>query len=281
MIPGFLAITYNLNDGTDFKGTYLRNGNVTVANLTCYSHGDPSQCPDQVVQDQLAHSYGEDTMGPDSTSPSDCGAYSDVQSIPDINQNFPYFCRRNTTAQEFAYRFNEYNPNDTPQAYPHFTNRTITASSGPCNEYNQTGSQKTTIGDDSGNAPNALSALNMTYTNGTYNGSISIPTSAMGREGTTYIYRDLHIPADATTYGNGPRGLIMWAYRNPGASADSSQFYECPITISTVANVRNPAHNISDAMAREAAASIALQGQYHSNPDNQRNNEQWQWYANG
>lgn len=273
-----ISITYSIDDGKDYNGTYLRNGSVRVTDLSCYLHDHDKECPNQVIQDQLAHAYGDNTQGPDSVSPLECGEYSDVESVIKSKQNFPYYCRRNTTIQEFAYRFNEYNPNDTQEAYPYFTDRVVTASSGVCNEYTETGNQAGVVGDDKTYPPNAISALNITYTNGTYNGSIFIPTSALGREGTTYIYRGPAVPSAATTYGFGRRGLIMWVYRNPGTQ--SSRFFECPVTVSNVTHVQNPAHDISDATAREAVASIALQGQFRGT----RNNvdfTQWQWYASG
>ena len=235
-------------------------------------------CPTPVTIDALAHAYGESTLGPDSTKNTDCSGYNDVQSVIYSRQDFRYYCRRNTTIQEFAYRFKEYNPNDIQQVYPQFTNRVITASSGKCKEYTQVGSvNKTVVGD--ANGLNFISAINYTYTDNITTGSILIPTSALGNDGTTYIYRGHETPSKETVYGNGPRGLRMWAYKNPGLNPDS-RFYECPVTVDIVTNVKDPRHNISDALAREAVASIALQGQFKGSfPD--RDFTQWQWYANG
>lgn len=276
MAAALISITYTVDDAQDFTGTYLRNGDVAVKDLTCYLHAGFKDCPFQVIQDQLAHSYGEVTQGPDATSKLECGYYSSLDDIIHSNYDYPYYCRRNTTIQEFAYLYKEYNPNDRQKIYPHFTNRVIRASSGKCNEYSETGSRQTTVGD---NFPNTISALNFTYTDGQRNGTIPIPTSALGRDGTTYIYRGPSPPANATTYGFGPRGIVIWVYRNPGANQDS-RFFECPVTVEAVTNVRNPLHNISDSTARQAAASIALQGQFR-NARNDRDFTQWQWYANG
>lgn len=275
MAAAVISITYSVDDAQDFTGTYLRNGNVSVTDLSCYLHAGSKECPFQVIQDQLAHAYGEVTQGPDATSSLECGYFFNVDDVISSKSNFPYYCRRNTTIQEFAYRYNEYNPDDKQKAYPHFTERVIRASTSPCNEYSEIGSQTATVGDP----PNAISAMEFTYTNGTRNGTIQIPTSALGMEGTTYIYRGPPPPVEATTYGFGPRGIVMWVYRNPGGSQDS-RFFECSVTVDPVTNVRNPAHNVSDSTAREAAASIALQGQFHSSGDN-RDFTQWQWYANG
>lgn len=276
MAAAVISITYTVDDGQDFTGTYLRNGNVAVKNLTCYLHSGFDDCPFQVIQDQLAHSYGEVTQGPDATSRFDCGYFSTMDDVIHSKYNYPYYCRRNTTVQEFAYLYKEYNPDDRQKIYPRFTERVIKASSGSCNEYSEIGSRQATVGDD---FPNTISALNFTYTNGQRNGTIVIPTSALGHEGTTYIYLGPRPPAEATTYGSGPRGIVMWVYRNPGINQEP-RFFECPVTVEVVTNVRNPAHNISDSTAREAAASIALQGQFR-NSGKERDFTQWQWYASG
>lgn len=236
--------------------------------------------PSPVVDSSLAHAYGETTQGPDSTHSSDCGYFTDVTDIINSKQNFRYYCRRNTTVQEFGYRFNEYNPNDTAKVYPHFTDRVITASSGECNEYSVVGPDNpktTTVGDNT--TWNYISAMNFTYSNGSTNGSIAIPTSALGNEGTTYIYRGFHPPAEAPVFRYGDRGIWMWAYRNRGRH-EPQKFYECPITVNPVTNVNNSMHNITDDLARQAAASIALQGQYKG-PAKNPNLENWQWYASG
>lgn len=276
MAAAVISITYTVDDAQDFSGTYLRNGNVAVKDLRCYLHAALKDCPFQVTQDQLAHAYGEVTQGPDTKSDLECGYFSNLDDVINSKYDFPYYCRRNTTNQEFAYRFNEYNPDDTQKIYPSFTKRVIRASSGRCTEYSEIGSQRTTVGDS---FPNTISALNFTYTDGQRNGTILIPTSALGREGTTYIYQGPRPPAEATTYGFGPRGIVMWVYRNPGAR-EGSQFFECPVTVEVVTNVRNPIHNISDSTARQAAASIALQGQFR-NAGKDQDFTQWQWYADG
>ncbi|KAL9602541.1 MAG: hypothetical protein Q9179_002523, partial [Wetmoreana sp. 5 TL-2023] len=273
-----ISLTCTVDDGNDYNGIYLQSGQVDVSNLTCYKHG--SRCASQVTTDTLAHAYGDTTHGADSTQDSDCGYFSNVEDVISSKRDFRYYCRRNTSVQEFAYRFNEYNPDDFQKAYPSFTNRTITASSGECNEYPRMSDdhQKTTIGDPKG--LNYISAVKITFPKGSSKETISIPTSALGREGTTYIYRDSHTPAEAVTFGYGDRGIRMWAYRNPGETDRYGTFFECPITVSVVRNVHNVDHNITNGVARQAAASIALQGQWKgalNNPDNR----QWQWYAFG
>ncbi|KAL2045825.1 hypothetical protein ABVK25_012030 [Lepraria finkii] len=85
-----ISLTYTVDDGRDFKSTYLRNGQSRVSGLDCYIHlGNPS-CPSQVTTDALAFVYGGNV-------PQTCGPYSDEQSIISSVENFPYYCRRNTT----------------------------------------------------------------------------------------------------------------------------------------------------------------------------------------
>ena len=136
-----------------------------------------------------------------------------------------------------------------------------------------------TVGNPDRHGNNYISAFKYIYTNNATNGSIVIPTSALGREGTTYIYRGVQTPPNESIYAYGTRGLWIWVYRNPGFDTQP-RFYQCPVTVNPVTNVVDPAHNISDDMAREAVASIALQGQLKGpleNPDF----TQWQWYASG
>lgn len=125
-----------------------------------------------------------------------------------------------------------------------------------------------------------MSACRITYNDSTGNsGNIKIPTAYLGREGTTYIYRGKNFPAAASAQAYGPRGLWMWAYKNPGEH-DGPKLYRCPITVSKVSNSQVPAHNVSDGIARAAAASIALQGRFQgpsSNPDY----KQYQFYPSG
>ena len=264
MAAALRSLTYTVDDGKDYNGTYFEDGSANVSDLSCYLHGDDrgvNRCNRPVTSDALAHAYGENTLGPDQGSPPECGNYSDTASIINSKQDFRYYCRRNTTIQEFAYRFKEYNPNDTQHVYPHFTTRIITASSGLCNEYQETSRDRDDpghIGDDANGGVNYVSSVKFDYTNkaANRNGSINIPTSALGNDGTTYIFRGPEAPLNATKYACGDRCIWMWAYKNPSSpdSDDSGQvFYECPITVGTVTNMYNPKHNISDDTARQAA----------------------------
>ena len=275
-VAALISLTYTIDDGKDFNSTYLRNGQSRVSRLDCYFHPNNPSCPFQVTTDALAYTYGENV-------PQICGPYSDEQSIISSVQNFPYYCRRNTTVQEFAYRINEFNPDDNGEVYPHFTDRVISASSGKCREYDQAGLAEALVGDKMGLI--YISAVNYTFTNGTYNGGIVIPTSALGNDGTTYIFRGPPAALNATTWAFGERGLWMWAYKNPSspivAETDPGQkFYECPVSLSAVSNVHDLRHQVPNAIARQAIASIALQGQFKGDPNNP-DFTQWQWFAYG
>ena len=149
------------------------------------------------------------------------------------------------------------------QPYPHFNNRVISASSGKCNEHAEiNATEPATIRDPNG--LNYISAVNFTYPNGTFNGSIMLPTSASGREGTTYIYRDVYRPRDTKNIEYCDRGLSMWAYRNAGECQTNPSFFECPVFITPVFNAVKPNHNIDNGIAKAVIASIALQGFYAS-----------------
>ncbi|KAI4216246.1 MAG: hypothetical protein LQ351_001256 [Letrouitia transgressa] len=247
-------LTYELNDGTDWNGTYLRDGSVKVPNLTCYFQNKvcPNDFRDEITQGQ-AHSNGN--VG----SNVGCGAYDSISDILQSRQNPYIFCRR--VPGQFAYRFSEYNPTDNQSTFPHFTDRIITTSAGTCFEYDQTGSAPGT------DANGFAGATNYTFSNGTYNGSISIPLASGGLKATTYIYRGIKPPAQATIQSCGPRCIWVWAYRSPGTE-ESPRFYQCPISISTVSNVTDVQQEVPDGVARTAAAAIALQGRWSNGTGN-------------
>lgn len=264
MLSALISLEVTIEDGNNYNTTYLREGKVQVSDLTCYKLD--GTCPGSVQEHVLAHTYGEVILG------SSCGPYHELADILGSRQDYSYYCRRDPGKQEFAYRFSEYNPNDTQNAYPQFTSRIITAASGICTEYQKLESIDDTIGDDS--------AKKFTYTNPTTgNGTIRIPTSFLGDAGTTYIYRGFETPDRATKWACGDRCLLMWAYKNYEAD-EVPKFYECPITISEVSNSGQPEHNISHFVARLAAASIALQGRTHK-PGVDLDWEQFQFYASG
>lgn len=236
-----------MNDGTNWKGTYTRNGVVNATNLTCYFHPKTDKCiPQQDFLQGLAHAYGE------SPSMLKSGRYDQIDDVVKSTHNYGYFCRN--TPGECAYRFVEYNPDDEQRTYPLFTNRTITASTGQCSTYSQT-ERALPANDTSG----VSDPLKFKIFNGSVYDSIIIPRELTGINATTYIYRGVNTPQKATKFSCGNRCVWMWAYINEG-NLDNSTFYQCPITISKTSNASSDTHIVSDNVAKLAASSIALEG---------------------
>lgn len=257
-----------MDDGTDYRTTFNRNGIVNASDLACYQHS-VFGCKTLVsTAHALAHAYGE--YG----SYLECGDYNELAEVLNSPVNYPYYCRRTPHKREFAYRFNEYNFDDRQQSYPQFTNRIITAWSDDCFTYNITGIVKSP--DISGDGH----GQKLSFGNNSFNGSISIPDSALGARSTTYIYRGIKSPED-TNHGPdiacGNRCIIMWAFKN---SVWLNGLAACPIHVSAVSNVTQKDHQVPDGVARIAAASIALQGRY-KNISGKFDYTQYQFYAYG
>lgn len=68
-------------------------------------------------------------------------SYTELSDVLNSSINYNYYRRLPFDKQEFAYRFNEYNINDTQKSYPHFTNRIITKWSNAYFSYNVTNYQ--------------------------------------------------------------------------------------------------------------------------------------------
>ncbi|KAK4693886.1 hypothetical protein P7C71_g3588, partial [Lecanoromycetidae sp. Uapishka_2] len=229
---------------------------VNASDLTCYAVN--GECPTQRDVEQItAHSYGEMAQS------FPCRTYKDISEVINSDANPLYWCNQNPDHQEFAYRFQEINPVDPDRVYPRITNRIITAASGQCYQYDIDPNSGRKVNDLNGD----LAAWNWSYSNGTVNGNVTIPTLYSADDSTTYIYRGIEIPQNETEYACGPRCMWMWAFKaHSTLPADSLNqpvaIYQCPITISPVTNVTNSTQEISDGMARVAASSIALQGRY-------------------
>lgn len=245
-----INLTYNLNDGVDWNGTYTTHGIVNATNLSCYFHNNDS-CPQQIeVQHGLAHAYGE------SPSITTVGHYNQIEDIYQSTDNPGYYCR--TTREECAYRFAEYNPDYLRNRYPHLTKRVITASTGECSTYTEI--------KDSVRHNNC--GLEFKITNGLVNDSITIPDQLGSPNGTTYIYRGFLTPGEATEFACGDRCIWMWAHKSVG-HGENSTFYRCPISISNVTNIevgQKETQDVPRGVARLAAAAIALQGRQAEPP---------------
>lgn len=235
---------------------------VNATDLDCYFLTKyETKCPSSsdIVQG-LANSYG--------ASPPVLfkqGTYDHIQDVVKSSENYGYFCRNNSG--ECAYRFVEYNGDDPERKYPWFTNRGITASAGQCFTYWVT--ENPTIANDISGIPDALK---IEIDNGSAHDSIIIPRQSGGVDSTTYIYRDIAPPPNATTIACGDRCIWMWAFKNDGHN-ENATFYKCPITISSVSNVKIATQNVPDSVARLAASAIALQGRWAVN----NNSEELIW----
>ena len=182
----------------------------------------------------------------------------------------PYFCQT-TGRSEFAYRFKEYNRNDTERSYPSLTNRTITTSSGPCFKYAEVtqGPGKDLYGKDA--------ATLYTFSNGSHTENITIPISHAGWAATTYVYRGHKIPELATLQTCGQRCLWIWAQRFGTQDNGNSTLFQCPITVNKVGNATSQEHELPDPVALVAAASIALQGRWSGKIED-KDFRQYQFY---
>ncbi|KAL8947499.1 MAG: hypothetical protein Q9222_006228 [Ikaeria aurantiellina] len=195
--------------------------------------------------------------------------YTEISEVIESKVDYRYYKRGKPKRPQYAYRFNEYNPNDTQKAYPFFTNRTITVEALNCIKYRETGTDK--------KDPQTIH-----YKNETHTGNITIPKEYLGLEGTTYIYRGHSVPAQASLPNVvcGDRCLWMWAYKNPSRPPGATAFYQCPVKVSTVQNASLPEHEVPHDVARLAAAAIAMQGRWTGRFENQ-DYTQHQWYASG
>ena len=248
-----------VKDGTDWTGNYIRPGNVNAASLSQYCHHyydsrqyDCSPTPEDVQG--IAHAYGQNTFG-SLDYDQDCENYTDMKDVLHSPRMPKYFCRRTPPGQqEFTYKFLEYNPDDEQRIYPYMTRRVITASAGPCNQYNFSSVKMGTV--------TGSQWSNYTYTNGSYTGSILLPVQIDTFDGTVYTYRGFNIPQNATLQACGKRCMWVWAHKT-AKSGDESIFYQCPVTVNPVQSYDKPlqkAHEVSNDIARLAASSIALQG---------------------
>ena len=249
-----MGLTYSMDSGYASNGTYTKNGRVNVSKLDCYySFGNCLQAAEAGMA--VAHDYGQLTRGRTSC------AYSNDSDISKANQLCYYF--NNLNGQEFAYRFNEYNPGDSTSSYPFLTNRTVKASAGQCYEY--------AVNTDNPNfidIPDGIGGAQVfPIYNETYNGTITIPRATSANDATTWIYNGTERPQDATFQACGPRCLWMYAFRSQGVITQRSDaVFSCPITVTDVNNASRPFHSLPPDIARLAAASIALTGRY-TNPD--------------
>ena len=129
-----------------------------------------------------------------------------------------HHCRRTLHSQEIAYRFNDYNSEDSQSTYPRFTQQFITASSGRCFHYSVV----------SGPVTQPDGNLLFEYTNRTFYGNITIPLQLTAlkvlhrsREVSTLHRRRLDTAAARDAYGCGPTRLPVMASHPPSTNVPS------------------------------------------------------------
>ena len=74
------------------------------------------------------------------------------------------------------------------------------------------------------------------YTNGTFNGNITIPGAYGAYDGTIYVYRGTNVPQKGVTYACSPRCIKMWWAHRLIGNGEISTFFECSITVKDVSN---------------------------------------------
>ena len=277
-------------DGANSTSTFVppKDNTVKFPNLTYYFSTDANEkyfCPtdnDNPGPRDLgnvqfnAHVAGltdSSTTGP--LSPP-CPVYDDPLKIlasagwrndPRLGQYVPlYHCRTERRWQHFALRFFEYNPLDSAGTFPFFTDRVVAASSGPCRRYTYVsdkvdeGIRTYTIKPDASDATTTL----------------TIAEQIESLSGTTYVYDGANIPPDAVDMDRtvcGDRCVWVWAHLSPPLRAPGpNSFFQCPVTVDKVTNGKREtdalptAHTVPNAMARYAAAAIALSGRPAESP---------------
>ena len=262
-----IGLTYSMDAGYASNGTYTKRGEVHMAKLDCY-YDNKGVCRKADESGMaVAHSLGQLIQGRNSCS------YVTENDISVASQLCFYFNREDN--QEFAYRFNEYNPEDSTESYPYLTERNIRASTGLCSEYAVNWDKMVMIDTTDGREE----AFFLPIYNQTYNGTITIPRPATGFDATTYIYNGTKMPQDELTQSCGPRCLWMYAFRSHGViTKRKDAVFACPITVSEVHNANASYHNLPDDMALLAAASIGLEGRY-TNPNKKgEKNRVWTQY---
>ena len=258
-----IGLTYSMDQGTDSSGTILNSGTSRIAKLDCYTNGD--SCPSAPETPQgIAHAYGQVTQ-----SYQKC-AYSTEEDIKKANQSCSYFERND--GQEYAYRFREYNPEDTSRTYPYLTTRIIKASPGSCYQFNIDADTVHPINGSDG----TLGVFVYPFHNETYNGSLPIPRGDAAFDATSYVWNGTSPPKNDTENVCGPRCVWLYAFQSIGIITKRPDLmFKCPITVGVVSDVLLPTQNVTDETARLAAASIALSGRY-TNPDGPT--QVWQQY---
>ena len=259
-----------MESGTGSTGTYHKSGNVKTAKVDCFY--DRGRCPiNPGPQMTTANTLGQAVQGQISCP------YQDDADIKNAPQNCTYFYGSDTKQGEFAYRFNEYNPSDSAQAYPYLTNRNIRASAGQCYQYDVDWANSPTTSDQDGTNDIQL----FKFGNSSYTAYLPIPKIEGAFHSTTYVYNGTSAPQNATLMTCGPRCMTMYALRLGANTTDpTTAMFECPLTISNVNSATADYQEVPDYMALIAASSIALSGRL-VDKSNRKSWAQYQLYTFG
>jgi hypothetical protein len=267
-----LPLSASLERGYNSSGTTISQDYVSVPKLNCFYRSGMKEC--DVNQDRVdpavAHTYGEQ-----GTFRGQNCSYHSTDDINNGPQSCPYFTRNDR--REFAVRFADSNPNDVTNTYPYYgTKRIITIAATDCNEY-----LASTDPDKSDSSDGIETEFVWRFENSTGTYSLSIPRSSLAANSTTYIWNGTDLPTSETLQACGPRCVFLYALRDMFISSNHQiSIFQCHITVSPVSNTKNPAHVLSDSMARTAAASIALTGRWRGR-DNFLDWRQFQLYQDG
>lgn len=245
-----LPLFASLKSGNDSSGTTISQGYVHVPMLKCYYRSNITDCdPDQAGPDSvIAHTYGGQKITDENCR------YQTAEEISQGPQTCRYFIRNDRL--EFAVRYADSNPTDLTNAYPYCgAKRFVTIAATNCNEY-RTGEPDKANDLDSINSVFVWEFKNST---GTY--TINVPRVLLARESTTYIWNGTELPSSDTLQACGRRCVVLYALRDMDTDSNHElSIFQCHITISSMSNANDPAHELPDGVARTAAASIALTG---------------------
>lgn len=269
-----LPLFASLQSGYNSGGVTVSQGYVAVPKLDCFYHSNATACGENEVDQYpfdatIAHAYGKRRASRDQS----CS----YQSIDDINQGPQacfYFTREDH--REFAVRYVDSNPADLTNAYPYYrTQRIVTTAATNCN-----GSFNVAAPSVADSADGKESEFVWQFENSTGTYPLSIPRSILAAQSTTYVWNGTDLPPLATWQTCGPRCIVLYALRDFWRDSTDHEIsiFQCRITISPMSNIKDPAHVLSDSIARTAAASIALSGRRRNDDSAWRN---FQLYQDG
>lgn len=81
MAVALINLTYSVDDGTDFRGTFIREGIVNASDLSCYYKA--GKCPQTATRHAPAHDYGVNARS------FECAIYTDINEVLNSPLNYP------------------------------------------------------------------------------------------------------------------------------------------------------------------------------------------------